>query len=77
VVVVVPVIAVHRLSLEAAQQVDALLAVVAEDHRAPEQVAHLVLEVLEATAFYWSTKSLEYEQSVRHPWWHRPQHHRA
>jgi hypothetical protein len=42
---------------------------------AAHRQAHAVLAVLAVTAFFWSTKSLEYEQSLRHPWWHRPQHH--
>jgi hypothetical protein len=67
----------HRLSLEVAQQVVVLLAVAVVDLKAMEQAAHAVRRVLAVTGSYWSTKSSRYEQSVRHPWWHRPQHHRA
>jgi hypothetical protein len=58
---------------ERAGLVDAVLAVVvAEEHRQ----AHAARQVLAATDSFWSTKSSRYEQSLRHPWWHSPQHHR-
>jgi hypothetical protein len=66
----------HLLSLEVAQQVAVLLAVAVVDLKAMEQAAHAVRQVLAVTAFFWSTKSSRYEQSVRDTRWHRPQHHR-
>jgi hypothetical protein len=75
-VVVVPATRAHRLSLVVVLPVAVLRAVAVVDLKAMEQAAHAVRQVLAVTAFFWSTKSLEYEQSLRHPWWHRPQHHR-
>jgi hypothetical protein len=41
-----------------------------------QEAAHAVRQVLAVTDSLSFTKSLEYEQSVRHPWWHSSQHHR-
>ena len=48
-------------------------AVEGEEHSSP---GLSVLAVLVVTGSFWSTKCSRYEQSLRHPWWHRPQHHR-
>jgi hypothetical protein len=72
--VVVAVVAqvVQRLAAQV-QQVDAVLVAVVE---AAHRQAHAVLAVLAVTGSYWSTKCSRYEQSVRDPRWHSPQHHR-
>jgi 2-C-methyl-D-erythritol 4-phosphate cytidylyltransferase len=57
-------------------EVEQLVVVVAEAATRHQQVLCAALAVLAATAFFWSTKSSPYEQSLRHPWRHRPQHHR-
>jgi hypothetical protein len=66
----------HRLSLVVVLPVDVLQAVAAAGRKAMERAAHRVLVVLAATDSFWSTKSSPYEQSLRHPRWHSPQHHR-
>jgi hypothetical protein len=63
---------VQRLAAQAQQVVAQQVAV----PEAARRQAHAVRQVLAVTDSSWSTKSSRYEQSVRHPWWHRPQHHR-
>jgi hypothetical protein len=75
-VVVVLVLLGHRLWLAMEQRVGVLRAVAAAGRKAMVRAAHAVLVVLVVTDSLSSTKSSRYEQSVRHPWWHRPQHYR-
>jgi hypothetical protein len=72
---VVAAVVAHQAQRLAAQvqQVDAVQVAVAE---AARRQAHAVLVVLVVTDCFWSTKCSRYEQSLRHPWWHSPQHHR-
>jgi hypothetical protein len=68
----------RQLMLEQARQVDVQQVVVV----AEAAIKHLldlyaVHRVLAAMDFCWSMKCTRYEQSLRDPRRHRPQHHRA